>query len=176
MASEFTAQLSDARDELIERVVARLLERGETLSLAESCTGGLLSARLAARAGISAVYVGSVVAYSNAVKENLLGVPVSLLKSVGAVSLPVARRMSLGARAAFKTTWALSITGIAGPAGGSGQKPVGTVCFGMAGPGLEQAEAEQMFFEGSRTRVQAASAEHALRMLLRRISVEPSKG
>ena len=110
-------------------------------------------------------------AYSNDVKERLLEVPSSLLKCVGAVSLPVARRMAIGARAAFHTTWAVSITGIAGPGGGSEQKPVGTVCFGVAGPGFEeQVDAEQAFFSGVRTQIQEASAEHALQMLWGRIS------
>ena len=149
---------------LVEAVFARLLARGDTLSLAESCTGGLLSARLAALPGVSAVYMGSLVAYSNSLKERVLGVSSSLIQSSGAVSTPVARQMAAGARRAFRSTWAISITGIAGPGGGSERKPVGTVCFGVAGPAFE--EVDQRLFDGSRTRVQAASAEHALRLLL----------
>jgi PncC family amidohydrolase len=152
---------------LLEDVVGRLIARGETLALAESCTGGLLSAQLTALPGVSIAYMGSIVAYSNSAKEKFLDVPAYLLKSIGAVSLPVAQRMAAGARQAFASTWALSITGIAGPGGGSASKPVGTVCFAVAGPAF--VECEQMFFVGSRAQVQAASAEHALHLLLRQL-------
>src|SRR5262245_30218944 len=126
--------------DLVEELALTLRARGETVSFAESCTGGLLSSYLTSLPGVSDVYIGSVVAYSNRVKEDLLGVPFSLLKAVGAVSVPVALRMSGGARSLFRTTWAVSITGIAGPGGGTDQKPVGTVCFGLSGPGIEKTE------------------------------------
>lgn len=157
-------------DPLVEAVVARLRARGESLSCAESCTGGLLSSLLAALAGVSDVYMGSVVAYSNQVKEDLLGVPEPLINSVGAVSLPVARSMAQGVRNALGTSWAVSITGIAGPGGGSPQKPVGTVCFGISGPGVEFAE--QHHFDGSRREIQLASSHHALRLLLEQLGLD----
>lgn len=150
---------------LVKAVIERLGARGETLALAESCTGGLLSARFGAIPGVSSVYLGSLVAYSNAAKERFLAVPGSMIRAMGAVSTPVARKMAAGARLAFRSTWAVSITGIAGPGGGSERKPVGTVCFGLAGPAFE--EAEQVHIDGGRAEVQSASAEHALRLLLR---------
>jgi PncC family amidohydrolase len=156
--------------ELIEKVVAALRARGETVSFAESCTGGLLSSLCAAMPGVSDVYMGSIVAYSNAVKESLLDVPSSLLRSSGAVSLPVARAMARGVRTRIGTTWALSITGIAGPGGGSPAKPVGTVCVGVAGPALDKAD--QVHFAGGRSVVQLASAEYALRLLLAELTEE----
>ncbi len=152
---------------LIEKVVTSLRARGETVSFAESCTGGLLSSLLTAQSGVSDVYIGSVVAYSNKVKENLLGVSPTQLRSMGAVSLPVARAMATGVRERMGTTWALSITGIAGPGGGTVTKPVGTVCIGVAGPGIDKAD--QVHFAGSRSVIQLASAEQALRVLLRQL-------
>ncbi len=150
--------------DLISDVVSALRARGETLSFAESCTGGLLSSLVTATSGVSDVYMGSIVAYSNRVKENVLGVPATLLRSVGAVSLPVARSMAMGVRESLETTWSLSITGIAGPGGGTPQKPVGTVCIGIAGPAIDRAV--QVQFDGSRQSIQKASAEEALRLLL----------
>ena len=154
----------DGNHALIEKVVSTLRDRGETVSFAESCTGGLLSSLLTAHSGVSDVYMGSIVAYSNQVKENLLGVSQTQLRSVGAVSLPVARAMAVGVRERMGTTWALSITGIAGPGGGTVTKPVGTVCIGVAGPAIDKAD--QVHFAGSRSVIQLASAEQALRLLL----------
>ena len=121
-------------------------------------------------AGVSDVYAGSVVAYSYPVKERLLGVPASLLKVHGAVSLPVARRMASGLRESLKVTWALSITGIAGPGGGTPQKPVGTVCFGLRGPGIDKVD--RQVFSGDRRAIQNLSAEYALRMLLAELGTD----
>jgi len=149
---------------LVVRAIEALRARGETLSCAESCTGGLLSAFLTTLPGVSDVYMGSIVAYSNRVKEDLLDVPSSLLRTVGAVSLPVARRMASGVRKSLGTTWALGITGVAGPGGGSPQKPVGTVCFGLSGPGVEWAEQHQL--GGERREIQTASVLKALEILL----------
>lgn len=149
---------------LVVKVIETLRARGETLSCAESCTGGLLSAFLTTLPGVSDVYMGSVIAYSNRVKEDLLDVPPSLLRVVGAVSLPVAKSMATGVRKALGTTWALGITGIAGPGGGSPQKPVGTVCFGLSGPGVEWAEQHQL--GGERREIQTTSVLKALEILL----------
>ena len=141
-----------------------LKARGETLALAESCTGGLVSAELARIPGISAVFLGSFITYSNTMKEEYLEVPQTILKSIGAVSLPVARLMAQGARKNAHADWAISITGIAGPDGGSVQKPVGTVCFGVCGPGV--VSTEQRHFQGQRLEVQVASMQFALDYLL----------
>lgn len=153
---------------LADDVAKRLKARNQTLSFAESCTGGLLSARLAALPGVSKIYMGSVVAYSNQVKESCLEVPRTLLLAMGAVSLPVALKMANGARKILRTTWSVSVTGIAGPDGGTPDKPVGTVCFGVCGPGIEYAE--QCHFGGERSDIQSAAADHALRLLLKHIA------
>jgi PncC family amidohydrolase len=154
--------------EKLEELTHALRLRSETVSFAESCTGGLLSSMMSARAGVSDVYMGSIVAYANSVKENLLGVSASLLKSMGAVSVPVARQMALGVRKQIHTTWSLSITGIAGPGGGMPAKPVGTVCIGVAGPGVDRAE--QYLFQGDRQEIQKASAEQAVKLLLNELA------
>ena len=154
---------------LIAEITQHLRERNATVSFAESCTGGLLSSLFTEIAGVSDVFEGAVVAYSNRIKERELAVPAPLLRSMGAVSLPVARQMASGVRARIGSTWAVSITGIAGPGGGSPQKPVGTVCFGLCGPGVEKTE--QQLFAGNRRQIQMASAEHALRWLSTELSV-----
>lgn len=119
---------------LAQVVGHRLLARGETLATAESCTGGLVGGACTEVAGSSGWYVGGVVAYANEVKESALGVPSSLLAAHGAVSAEVACAMATGARERLGSTWAVSVTGIAGPGGGSIEKPVGTVWFALAGP------------------------------------------
>lgn len=153
---------------LVDSVVQALRARGQTVSFAESCSGGLLSSKLTALAGVSDVYMGSVVAYSNEVKANVLKVGEPALKAYGAVSLPVARAMASGVRNLIGTTWSLSITGIAGPGGGSPSKPVGTVCIGIAGPAIDRAV--QLQFAGSRSVIQQASSDEALRLLLGELS------
>lgn len=120
-------------DESLEEIVGRMLAaRRETLAVAESCTGGLLAQRLTAVPGSSAYFAGGVVAYSNDAKLELLGVPQALLEAHGAVSAPVAEAMAQGIRARAGTTYALSITGVAGPSGGTEEKPVGLVYLGLA--------------------------------------------
>lgn len=151
-------------DDVILQLVSKLRDRRQTVGFAESCTGGLLSAQMVKHAGISDVYKGGVVAYDNQLKIDALHVPTHLLHSIGAVSLPVAKAMAQGAKALTKATWAVSITGIAGPEGGTDRKPVGTVCFGIAGPGIEKAV--QQHFAGHRNEVQRSSAEFAVRWLL----------
>ena len=152
----------------LEAVVGELLSaRGQTLSTAESCTGGLLGSRLTATPGSSAYYVGGAVSYSNALKTSLLGVSPSLIEDQGAVSEVVARRMASGARERFETTFALSITGIAGPGGGTDAKPVGTVHFALAFDG--GTEHLHRVFPPGRERVRRLAAQSALEMLRRRL-------
>ncbi|HEX5070811.1 MAG TPA: competence/damage-inducible protein A [Vicinamibacterales bacterium] len=115
-----------------EVVAAALMERGLTLAAAESCTGGLVSGRLTDVPGSSAWFLGAVVAYANAIKMEALGVPQSLLAAHGAVSEPVGRAMAEGVRSAFHAGVGVGITGIAGPAGGTPEKPVGTVVIAVA--------------------------------------------
>lgn len=121
-------------DSLASVVLRQLRGRGQTLAVAESCTGGGLGAALAAVPGASEVFLGGVIAYANAVKRDLLGVPESLLESHGAVSDPVAMAMAQGVRRCTGADWALAITGVAGPGGGSADKPVGLVHIAVVGP------------------------------------------
>lgn len=147
----------------IQQVLEDLRARKETLSFAESCTGGLLSSQVTSLPGVSDVFMGSVVTYSNRMKKDVLGVAPSLLSTMGAVSRPVALEMARGVKALTETTWAVSITGIAGPTGGTDKKPVGTVCFAIVGPGFEWSSQES--FSGSRTQVQQSSAKFAIATL-----------
>lgn len=151
----------------IEQVVgARLLERGWRVAAAESCTGGLLMTRLTDVPGSSAWVQGGVVAYANDVKMAQLGVDAEQLRTDGAVSESVARAMADGIRARMKTEIGVAITGIAGPDGGSEDKPVGTVWIAVSGP---RAEARRFLFPGDRTMVRMFSAAAALDMVRRQL-------
>lgn len=119
---------------LAGRVVAQLSRRGQTLALAESCTGGLVSAFLVAVPGASAVLAEGLVTYSNEAKTRRLGVLPQTLTASGAVSAACVREMAAGLRAGSGATWAAAVSGIAGPGGGSPDKPVGTVWIGLEGP------------------------------------------
>ena len=119
-------------EKLAERLGHLLLERGEWLAAAESCTGGWLAQSVTAIAGSSAWFDRGFVTYSNAAKMDMLGVPESTLDRHGAVSEAVARAMAQGALAHSRADWTVAITGIAGPGGGSPEKPIGTVCFAWA--------------------------------------------
>jgi len=121
-------------DSLASVVLAALRQRGETLAVAESCTGGGIGAALTAVPGSSDGFLGGVIAYANRVKQEVLGVPADLLEAHGAVSDPVAIAMAEGARRLTGSTWALAVSGVAGPGGGSAEKPVGLVHIALAGP------------------------------------------
>ncbi len=150
---------------LSERVGAALLAQGVTVSGAESCTGGLLLSALTDCAGSSAYVQGGVVTYSNEAKMRLLQVREATLIVHGAVSEATAAEMAQGARALFKTDFALSVTGIAGPAGGSPEKPVGLTYIGLAGAdGLLRVE--RRVWQGDRVENKIASAGAALQLLL----------
>ncbi len=153
----------EGKDELPDLVVARLVARGERLALAESCTGGLLADLVTRVPGASSVFDVGVVAYANATKERLLGVPAALLSAHGAVSEPVARAMAEGARRTGDATWGVGITGIAGPTGGTPEKPVGTVHLALAGPSGTQAL--KRTYPGDRGRIRRFAAYEALNLL-----------
>ena len=158
-------------DESLESVVGRLLtERGETLALAESCTGGLLAKLLTDRAGSSAYFVEGLVTYSNDAKERLLGVPHELLVEHGAVSEPVARAMAEGVRENAGTDYGLSVTGVAGPDGGTEEKPVGLIFVGLSDEeGTDVKRLDLSAFRRSREVVRERSANRAFDFLRRRI-------
>ena len=117
---------------ICSKIVSVLKEKGLTISTAESCTGGLIAKLLTDVSGASAVFFGSVVSYDNSVKKNVLGVKQETLESVGAVSYDTACQMAQGVKNLLKTDIGISTTGIAGPGGGTPQKPVGTVYVGIA--------------------------------------------
>jgi nicotinamide-nucleotide amidase len=150
---------------LAEAVVARARARGLMLSTAESCTGGLVAALITSVAGSSAVLEQGAVTYSNAAKTRMLDVPATLIEAYGAVSQPVAEAMAAGARSRAGVDLAVSITGIAGPGGGSAEKPVGLVHFGLAtADGVRHLE--RRFGDRDRQAIRLAAAEQALRLLL----------
>src|SRR6185369_2523772 len=138
MASRLGPDVFGADDATLPSVVgALLLERGETVATAESCTAGLLAAALTDVPGSSAWYRGGIVVYADDLKVALLGVPEAMLREHGAVSEPVAVAMARGARERAGATYGIGITGIAGPGGGTGEKPVGLVHLAVAGSGGE---------------------------------------
>ena len=152
---------------LIEQLASRLLQRGWMMATAESCTGGLIAARCTDLAGSSQWFERGFVSYSNAAKSELLGVAPPLIEQHGAVSEPVARAMASGAVQHAHAQVSVAVTGIAGPAGGSADKPVGTVWFGWCVDG--KVSSERCVFSGDRSAVRGATVQHALQGLLRRL-------
>jgi nicotinamide-nucleotide amidase len=152
-------------DSLASVVLERLRRRGQTVAVAESCTGGGLGAALAAVPGASDGFLGGVIAYANAVKQGLLGVPAELLEHHGAVSDPVACAMAEGVRRATGAHWGVSITGIAGPGGGSAAKPVGLVHIALSGPAGTASEAVRFGASRHRDWIQALAVGEALNRL-----------
>ncbi len=153
---------------LVTRLADRLRAAGWSLSTAESCTGGLIAAACTELAGSSDWFDRGFVTYSNAAKTELLDVDAALIDTHGAVSEPVARAMAAGAADRARTALALSVTGIAGPSGGSAAKPVGTVWFGWRLPD-GRVHSEVRRFDGDRAAVRRAAAQHALAGLLQRL-------
>lgn len=155
---------------LLNSIAEALLARKQTLATAESCTGGLVGAALTSQPGSSAWYLGGIVAYANSLKTNLLGVPEETLAAHGAVSAEAARAMAEGARTKTDADWAVSITGIAGPDGGTPGKPVGLVFLAVASPG--ETHVVEHRFSGTRAEIRTAATETALTQLLAQL--EPS--
>jgi nicotinamide-nucleotide amidase len=154
---------------LVERLAAALTARGWLMATAESCTGGWIAKCCTDRAGSSDWFESGVVSYSNRAKQDLLGVSGGTLARAGAVSREAALEMAEGVQRRTGTQAAVAVTGIAGPDGGSADKPVGTVWFGWALAG-RSAEAERLVFAGDREAVRRQTVAHALQGLLYRLA------
>lgn len=155
----------------LEEEVGRLLaEKNLSLGLAESCTGGMIAAVITDVPGSSAYFAGGVVAYDNRVKEGVLGVPRRELEQFGAVSRQVARSMAGGVKKLLKTDFGLAVTGVAGPGGGTPEKPVGLVHVALEGPrGIKNKE---LRLSGDRAAIRSATVREALQLLLNEL-IEP---
>lgn len=152
---------------LAEKVVAAASAAGKTIAFAESCTGGMLAAAVTDVAGASAAFYGSAVVYSNEAKENILRVPVDIIERNGAVSRECAVMMARGARCVYGADIALSVTGVAGPGGGTPEKPVGTVWFAYSSETKE--DSFVCHFDGGRDEVRSAAVRTALEYLLKEL-------
>ena len=152
------------REKLATRVAERLRERDWTLSVAESCTGGSLGAQITSVPGVSDVFLGGIIAYHNRVKQALLDVPAEIIEAHGAVSAQVAKAMALGCRRRFEASISVAITGIAGPGGGTAEKPVGLVFLAIASP--QGVRVERCTFSGDRAAIQASAVDRSFRLLL----------
>ena len=150
-------------DELASRVIEIFREKGLSLALAESCTGGMIAETITNVAGASDIFYGSAVTYVNSAKEHILGVARETLEKHGAVSSECAEEMACGARSVYGADVAMSVTGIAGPGGGSEAKPAGTVWFGLAAK--DDAETFRRRFDGDRAAVRRQTVEEVLRRL-----------
>ena len=149
---------------LEERVQELCIQRGWNLAVAESCTGGLIGARLTSVPGSSAYFAGGVIAYANDLKQNLLNLPAELLESHGAVSGPVAEAMARGIVETASADCGISVTGVAGPEGGTQEKPVGTVWVGIAVP---SGTTSRVFnFTGDRDEVREQAVQASLNLFL----------
>ncbi len=164
-----TDDQQQALETLAAEIGSQLASAGLRLVTAESCTGGWVAQCLTAIAGSSVWFERGFVTYSNEAKQEMLGVDSGTLATHGAVSEPTAVAMANGALRRSHADWALSITGIAGPSGGTREKPVGTVCFAWSGP-AGQTEVETRHFNGDRSAIRRQSVKHALDGLLQRSS------
>ncbi|MGH7654830.1 MAG: competence/damage-inducible protein A [Gemmatimonadaceae bacterium] len=161
----------EGKTDLAEVVLDLLRARGLKIAVAESCTGGMLGARITAIAGSSDCMIGGVIAYADAVKENQLGVRPETLAARGAVSEETAREMAAGVRERFGAQVGVSITGIAGPGGGTPEKPVGTVCMAVsAGPSIRAVKVQML---GDRDEIRRRSAQAALNLVRRVLTETP---
>ncbi len=161
----FAEKIFGYDDDSLESVVGALLaQRGQTLAVAESCTGGLLGSRITDIAGSSAYFMGGAICYTAAAKSDLAGVDAELIRAHGEVSEEVALAMALGIRERFGTIWGVGITGIAGPGGGTPEKPVGTVHIAVAGPVEKH---RKLLWQGPRTIIKWYATQQALDLLRR---------
>ena len=155
---------------LVQRLFRVATDKNIKISFAESCTGGLLGPSVTEMAGASEFFLGSAVTYSNEAKEDILGVNKTTLEKYGAVSAECAEEMAEGARKIYKSDIAISTTGIAGPAGGSEEKPVGTVWFGFASKG--KTTSFTRVFKGDRNKIREAALRQVLFFLLEELGAD----
>jgi nicotinamide-nucleotide amidase len=168
LAAIFGDRVFGYDDDTIESVIGDLLKaRGETLAVAESCTGGLLGSRITDVSGSSSYFLGGAICYTGAAKIAMADVDPQLIRDNGEVSEPVAIALAQGIRKRFNSTWGVGITGIAGPTGGSPEKPVGTVHIAVAWP--EGHKHRKFLWQGPRTIIKWFSTQFALDMLRRSI-------
>ena len=149
--------------ERLEQLVQRLAQAGQSLACAESCTGGLIGARLTAVPGVSAVFRGGVIAYANSAKTSLLGVDEQLIETEGAVSAVCAAAMAEGVRERLRSDWSVATTGIAGPGGATPSKPVGLVFIAVAGPA--ETVVDRNCFAGDRHAIREQAVARAFELL-----------
>lgn len=159
-----------------EIIINQLIQNKLTLATAESCTGGLISHRLTNVPGASAVFMGGIVAYSNEAKKTFLGVSESTLSEFGAVSDPVAQQMAIGVCKQLQSDIGIGVTGIAGPTGGSPEKPVGLVYISVACPSRKIQVVKKYLFNGTRVEIKQQTSETALQLLLETINSITDKG
>jgi PncC family amidohydrolase len=165
--------MAERTAELVEQVARELDARRLTLAVAESCTGGRLAAAITDLAGVSSFFLGGVVSYANEVKVALLDVPEATLRHVGAVSEPTARAMAEGVRRRLSADIGVGITGVAGPGGGTADKPIGLVYIGIAAPGAT--EVRHDVWPGTRDEIRRAAVQAALEMIRRAaLQAEPT--
>jgi len=162
--SLFPEKMIETND-AVEHIVQKLIANNKTITCAESCTGGLIASMLTQKAGVSAAINGTLVTYANPIKESWLGVDADILKQYGAVSEECVRGMLEGALGVAKASYAIATSGIAGPTGGTPEKPVGTVYIGVASD-TGSFQVERLLLDGDREYIQQQSAFHALKLLL----------
>ena len=168
-------ELNEAEKQEVENLIQILAGKSATVAFAESCTGGLLSSYVTSFPGVSSIFKGSLVCYSNEVKTNLLSVSEELLAAEGAVSEAVAKALSENLQRIMHVNYAASVTGIAGPTGATEKKPLGMVCFGFTqktsharvSEGFLKTVTETQYFQGSRQSIQKQASLYALRTLTR---------
>jgi competence/damage-inducible protein CinA-like protein len=167
---ELGSSIFSANDETLEEVLVKLLTgRKETLAIAESCTGGLLANRITNIPGASSVFLAGYICYANEAKIDMLGVDPKLIEKQGAVSEPVARALAQHARMRARSTYAVATTGIAGPSGGSPEKPVGTVYIALATP--DETLVKKLFFPSDRETFKQTAAQAAFDLLRKKLVV-----
>ncbi len=153
-------------DDLVKRLIERLSVRGETVAVAESCTGGGIARRIAGTSGASSVFVGSVTAYAPRIKASMLGVDEALTRPDSIVSCATAQAMASGIGTTLGASWGVGTTGYAGPSGGDARYPVGTVCIALFSSVHQHAFSQAFEFSGTRQEIMDAAAQKALELLL----------